>query len=126
MNRGEDAADFELDRRALARSFDRAAPHYEAAATLQQQIREELLNRLDYFTLSPRWILDLGAGTGAGARSLRRRFQRARVLALDIAPCCARCRAAPGPGWHHASSGCARMPMRCRSKTRVSSLRSAI
>jgi malonyl-CoA O-methyltransferase len=78
--------EFALDQRALARSFDRAAPHYEAAATLQQQIREELLSRLDYFALSPHWILDLGAGTGAGARSLRRRFRRARVLALDIAP----------------------------------------
>jgi malonyl-CoA O-methyltransferase len=77
---------FELDRRALARSFDRAAPHYDAAATLQRQVRDELLSRLDYFALAPRWILDLGAGTGAGARALRRRFPRAHVLALDIAP----------------------------------------
>lgn len=77
---------FELDRRALARSFDRAAPHYESVATLQRQVRTELASRLDYFTLAPHWILDLGAGTGAGARTLRGRYPRARVLALDIAP----------------------------------------
>src|ERR1700690_3882453 len=80
------AGGFELDRRALARSFDRAAAGYDAAATLQQQVREELLSRLDYFTLEPAWILDLGAATGAGARALRRRYPRARVLAIDIDP----------------------------------------
>lgn len=77
---------FELDRRALARSFDRAAGSYDAAATLQQLVRAELLSRLEYFALEPAWILDLGAATGAGARALRRRYPRARVLALDIAP----------------------------------------
>ncbi len=117
--------EFALDQRALARSFDRAAPHYEAAATLQQQIREELLSRLDYFALSPHWILDLGAGTGAGARSLRRRFRRARVLALDIAP--GMLRVVPRRPWRaHASSGCARTPAHCRWPIRASTSRSAI
>jgi malonyl-CoA O-methyltransferase len=88
---------FELDRRALARSFDRAAPSYDAVATLQRQVRTELLSRLDYFTLAPHWVLDLGAGTGAGARTLRGRFPRARVLALDIAP--AMLRAVPRRPW---------------------------
>jgi malonyl-CoA O-methyltransferase len=77
---------FELDRRALARSFDRAASSYDAAASLQQQVRDELRSRLEYFALEPAWILDLGAGTGAGARALRQRYPRARVLAIDIAP----------------------------------------
>jgi malonyl-CoA O-methyltransferase len=86
MSDTQRADGFELDRRALARSFDRAAAGYDAAATLQQQVRAELLSRLDYFTLQPTWILDLGTGTGAGARALRRRYPRARVLALDIAP----------------------------------------
>jgi malonyl-CoA O-methyltransferase len=86
MNDGEQLDRFELDRRALARSFDRAAPGYDAVAALQSQVRTELLSRLDYFALAPRWILDLGSGTGGGARELRRRFPRARVLALDIAP----------------------------------------
>jgi malonyl-CoA O-methyltransferase len=76
---------FELDRRALLRSFSRAAPHYDAAAQLQQRVRAELLDRMQYFTLAPRRILDLGAGTGRGARELQRRFPRAQLLAVDFA-----------------------------------------
>jgi malonyl-CoA O-methyltransferase len=76
---------FELDRRALLRSFSRAAPHYDAAAQLQQRVRAELLDRLQYFTLAPRRILDLGAGTCQGARQLQRRFRGAQVLAIDFA-----------------------------------------
>jgi malonyl-CoA O-methyltransferase len=76
---------FELDRRALLRSFSRAAPHYDAAARLQQRVRAELLDRLQYFALTPRRVLDLGAGTCQGARQLQRRFRRAQVLAIDFA-----------------------------------------
>ena len=36
--------------------------------------------------VTPRSILDLGAGTGHGARALKRRFPRATVVAVDIAP----------------------------------------
>jgi malonyl-CoA O-methyltransferase len=89
--------DFCLDRRALARSFDRAAAAYDIAAQLQQQVRAELLDRLQYFALAPRCILDLGAGTCQGSVALRRRFARARVIALDIAP--GMLKASPRPGW---------------------------
>src|ERR1700680_323701 len=72
---------FSLDRRALARSFDRAGAGYDAAAQLQQRVRAELLDRLQYFALDPQCILDLGAGTCRGSVALRRRFARARVIA---------------------------------------------
>jgi malonyl-CoA O-methyltransferase len=88
---------FSLDRRALARSFDRAGAGYDAAAQLQQQVRAELLDRLQYFALEPQCILDLGAGTCQAAVALRRRFVRARVIALDIAS--GMLRASPRPGW---------------------------
>ena len=88
---------FSLDRRALARSFDRAGAGYDAAAQLQQQVRAELLDRLQYFALEPQCILDLGAGTCQAAVALRRRFARARVIALDIAS--GMLRASPRPGW---------------------------
>jgi malonyl-CoA O-methyltransferase len=77
---------FELDRRALARAFERAAPAYDAAAVIQRRARDELLERLAFFTLEPVRILDLGAGTGQAAQVLQRRFPRAAVLALDLAP----------------------------------------
>ena len=76
---------FELDRRALLRSFSRAALSYDAAAQLQQRVRAELLDRLQYFPLDPRRILDLGAGTCQGARQLQRRFRRSQLLAIDFA-----------------------------------------
>jgi len=36
-------APFRLDRRALARAFDRASNRYDVHAQLQRQVREELL-----------------------------------------------------------------------------------
>jgi malonyl-CoA O-methyltransferase len=80
------AAQFHVDRPAMATAFDRAAGHYDAAAQLQRAVRAELLDRIGYFQLAPATVLDLGAGTGAASVELRRRFRRAHVIALDIAP----------------------------------------
>jgi len=88
---------FSLDRRALARSFNRAAAGYDAAAQLQQRVRAELLERLRFFTLAPQTILDLGAGTCRGSLALHRSYPRARVIALDIAA--GMLKASPRPGW---------------------------
>jgi len=75
-----------LDTRAVRRSFDAASADYDAAAVLQEEVRSRLLARLDYMTLEPQVILDLGAGTGRASRVLKRRYPKAQVLALDIAP----------------------------------------
>jgi malonyl-CoA O-methyltransferase len=77
---------FRLDRRAVARAFDRASAGYDAAAQLQERVRNELLGRLDELKIDPRNVLDLGAGTGHASRALKRRYPRARVTAVDIAP----------------------------------------
>ncbi len=77
---------FELDRRAVARAFDRASASYDAAAALQERVRNELLGRLDELKVQPRTVLDLGAGTGHASRALKRRFPQATVVAVDIAP----------------------------------------
>ena len=53
-------------------------------ATLQERSREELLARLEYFSLAPRVVLDLGTGTGHAAAALARRFAHARVFTVDI------------------------------------------
>jgi malonyl-CoA O-methyltransferase len=76
---------FSLDRRAVRRSFDRAAPAYDAAARLQSEVRAQLLERLDYVTLEPSVIVDLGCGTGHSTRALKDRYPRARVIAIDLA-----------------------------------------
>ena len=77
---------FRLDRGRLRAAFDRASAGYEAAAGLQARVATELLERLAAFQFAPRVVLDLGCGTGRVTRELKRRYPRALVVALDIAP----------------------------------------
>jgi malonyl-CoA O-methyltransferase len=77
---------FQLDRRAVAQAFDRASASYDAAAALQERVRNELIERLAELKLEPSHILDLGAGTGHASRELKRRYPRSLTVAADIAP----------------------------------------
>ena len=70
----------------LRRSFDRASSTYDAAAVVQAEVRQALLERLDWTRLEPRVVLDVGAATGQAARALKRRYPRARVIAVDSSP----------------------------------------
>jgi len=74
-----------IDKHRARRAFERAAPGYDAAALLQREIADRLLERLDYVRLEPRRVLDLGAGTGYAVDALHRRYRQARVIALDFA-----------------------------------------
>jgi malonyl-CoA O-methyltransferase len=76
---------FRLDRERLRASFERASASYDSCASLQARIGGELLERLELFQLAPAVVLDLGSGTGRSSAELRRRYPRARVIALDIA-----------------------------------------
>jgi malonyl-CoA O-methyltransferase len=78
-------AAFHLDRARLRASFERASRSYEAAAGLQAQVADELLERLELFRFTPAVVLDLGSGTGRVTRELKRRYPRACVIALDLA-----------------------------------------
>ncbi|MBK1649493.1 malonyl-ACP O-methyltransferase BioC [Rhabdochromatium marinum] len=75
----------QIDKAAARRSFERAASSYEAAAVLQREISQRLLERLDYVRLQPNTVLDLGCGTGLALDDLCRRYRGAQVLALDFA-----------------------------------------
>jgi malonyl-CoA O-methyltransferase len=76
---------FALDRQAVRRSFDRAAAAYDSAARLQAEVRAQLLERLDYVSLEPAVVVDLGCGTGHSSRALKDRFPKAQVIAIDLA-----------------------------------------
>jgi malonyl-CoA O-methyltransferase len=78
--------DSRLDVAGVRDSFDRASASYEAAAVLQAQVAEELLQRVAFFQFEPSLVVDLGAGTGRAAAELKRRYRRATVIALDVAP----------------------------------------
>lgn len=77
--------DATLDPRAVARSFGAASASYDAAAWLQTEVREELLERAAQLAPQPRAVLDLGCGTGLAAIALKRRHRAATVTAVDIA-----------------------------------------
>jgi malonyl-CoA O-methyltransferase len=78
-------SEFVLDLARVRRSFGQAARSYDAVAVLQAEVRRRHLERLDLVRLDPRVVLDAGAGTGAGALALKRRYPRARVVAFDLA-----------------------------------------
>ncbi|MHB0982762.1 MAG: malonyl-ACP O-methyltransferase BioC [Thiobacillus sp.] len=76
----------ELDFAEVRRAFGHAAASYDAHAVLQREVCDRLLERLDYMTLQPGRVLDVGSGTGYGLAHLRSRYAEAECCALDIAP----------------------------------------
>ena len=75
----------QFDKRLLRRSFERAARGYDAAAVLQHEVCRRMDERLDLIKHQPATILDAGSGTGNALPALRRRYPKARVIALDLA-----------------------------------------
>ncbi|HVK98565.1 MAG TPA: malonyl-ACP O-methyltransferase BioC [Dongiaceae bacterium] len=74
-----------VNKRVVAHSFSRAAPHYDQVAQLQMQVGHQLLTALK--TAHPSYngaALDIGCGTGKLTRELRPFCQR--LIALDFAP----------------------------------------
>ena len=68
----------------VRRAFDRAADSYDAAAVLQREVCQRLLERLDCVKLTPVRILDAGTGTGEAIRPLQNRYRKAEIVTLDI------------------------------------------
>jgi malonyl-CoA O-methyltransferase len=75
-----------FDPRQVRRAFSRASAGYDAAAALQHEVEARLLESLDYLEgRAPGTVLDVGSGPGHAAAAMRRRWPRARVVALDLA-----------------------------------------
>jgi malonyl-CoA O-methyltransferase len=68
----------------VRRAFDRAADSYDAAAVLQREVCQRLLERLECVKLAPTRILDAGTGTGEAIRPLQKKYCKADIIALDI------------------------------------------
>jgi malonyl-CoA O-methyltransferase len=91
----------ELDLAEVRRAFDHAAVSYDAHAVLQREVCDRLLERLDFMTLQPARVLDVGSGTGYGLAHLQARYTEAEICALDIAPAMLKAARArlPRPTW---------------------------
>ena len=80
-----------FDPRHVRRAFSRSARSYDAAAALQHEVEARLLESLDYLDdpklerAPPQTVLDLGAGPGRATAAMRKRWSKARVVAVDIA-----------------------------------------
>ena len=78
--------DFRPDKAQVGRSFAAAAESYDRVAVLQREVGDRLLERLEFMKIEPATVLDVGAGTGHGTLGLIKRYPKARVIALDLAP----------------------------------------
>jgi malonyl-CoA O-methyltransferase len=74
-----------MDKARVRASFDRAAGSYDAAAVLQAEVRNRMLERLDLVKIAPQRILDAGCGTGHATVTLAARYPKSELIALDIA-----------------------------------------
>jgi len=73
-----------FDKENIAANFDRAAADYDQHAVLQKKIAERLVARLDFVTVRPEQIIDIGSGTGTTSGFLARKYRNARVVQLDL------------------------------------------
>lgn len=77
---------FDLDRKRLRRALERAALGYDKAAFLHREVGNRMLERLKLIKRQPETIVDVGCGTGAITAALMKKYRKARVIGLDLAP----------------------------------------
>lgn len=81
-----------FDHRQVRRAFSRAAQHYDDAAALQREVASRLMEQLDYLDdpaldrAPPQRVVDVGCGPGHAAIAMQKRWPKAQVIGLDLAP----------------------------------------
>lgn len=94
-----------FDTRQVRRAFSRSAPAYAPASSLQREIEARLLESLDFLDdpalarPPPAVVLDVGCGPAHAAVAMRKRWPRARLVALDQALPMLRQAAPPASRW---------------------------
>ena len=81
-----EASPFDLDRRRLRQALERAASGYDAATFLHREVGNRLLARLNLIKHQPETIVDVGCATGAITAALMKKYRKAKVIGLDLAP----------------------------------------
>lgn len=57
---------------------------YKEASVLAREVGEEMIARLEWMTLKPRVIVDLGCGTGDLSARLQAHYKEAQVIGIDL------------------------------------------
>ncbi len=70
--------------REVSAVFNSAASFYKQNSRVSDEIGRRLMERLDYFKLSPHYILDLGSGVGNFSKRLKQRYPNATVVSFDL------------------------------------------
>ncbi|NQY41860.1 MAG: malonyl-ACP O-methyltransferase BioC [Legionellales bacterium] len=68
----------------VVKKFSRNPAEYHKNAVFQKEICTRLLSRLQYCSLSPDLILDLGCGTGFVTTDIKGLYPRSSIFSLDI------------------------------------------
>ncbi len=63
--------------------YNNVAADYNTTALVQRHIGEEFLTELDFITIKPKKILDLGCATGYFTHLLQQRYSQAEVIGID-------------------------------------------
>jgi malonyl-CoA O-methyltransferase len=74
-----------IDRRRMQHAFTLHAGEYDAHARVQKQVIARLTGLLQCHMVSPRRVLDIGAGTGILLRNLSGLYPEAELIGLDLA-----------------------------------------
>lgn len=68
----------------ICNAFNKHATDYEQSAKVQTEIGNRLFERLFYLKITPRYVLDLGCGTGIFTPLLKKHYPKAEIIALDL------------------------------------------
>ena len=73
-----------LDPKAIQNQFFRVAKSYDAASSLQRQVAEELIDRVELVRPTEEFLLDLGSATGHLGRSAKEKFPNMSIVEIDL------------------------------------------
>ncbi len=88
-----------VDGAQVRRRFARVAERYGDGDFLVREIDGRMQARLDYVTLQPRRVLDLGCSRGGSFAGLTARYPQAELLGLDAVPAMLAAGRGNRPGW---------------------------
>lgn len=75
-----------LKKETIRDNFSRSGEKYESLALMQQDLADQLFDRLTAYNLSFNNILDLCCGSGYLTRRLAEHYPQAKVFGVDLAP----------------------------------------